>query len=97
MADAEHFTVELLDKVKTQTNFELLGTDARSAEPAKETAGLPARIIPTTVGGLCDRKVGLYPQEQPRWAVLPIRPAAGGAAGRIQLQGIPLDNGPRRG
>ena len=53
--------------------------------------------VPATVGRLCDHEVGLHPSGQPGRTVLPIRPAARGAAGGVPLQRIPLDPRWRRG
>ncbi len=43
LADAEHFTVELFDKVKTQTNFDLLVPMPISPASARNSANCPPR------------------------------------------------------
>ena len=91
LADSEHFTAELLDKVKTETNFDLLVPMPNLPDLRSKLRALPPEALPAAVGRLCDREVGIHLSGQPCWAVLPIRPAARGAAGRVQLQRIPRD------
>ena len=97
LADAEHFSVELMDRVKTETNFDLLVPMHNRPAPARRAGGAAAGAVPAAVGGLCDREAGIHPAGQPGRAVLPVRPAAGGAAGGVPLQRLPLDPRRRRG
>ena len=76
VADAEHFTVELLDKVKAQTNFDLLVPMPDQPSRRKKLQELPPEAVPTALGRLRDREAGLHAQEQPDGAVLPIRSTA---------------------
>ena len=97
LADSEHFTTELLDRVKTETKFDILVPmpNRRILRAKLECAA--AGGVPASVGWLRDCEGGIYPSGQPGRAVLPVRPAARGTAGGLLLQRISLDPRWRRG
>ena len=80
LADAEHFTVELLDKVKTQTNFDLLVPMPDQPSRRKKLQEFPAETFQPQWAGYATGEAGLYPQEQPGRTVLPIHSAGRRAA-----------------
>ena len=66
VADAEHFTIDLLDKVKATQGRTLspLGADARPAEPAKETAAgaVPRSVSTGKAAGYATAKLPYTPR-----------------------------------
>ena len=91
LADSEHFTAELLDRVKTETNFDLLVPMPDLPALRSSARRAAAGSVPAALGRLRDCETPLYAAGQPSRTVLPIRPAARGAAGGIPLQSLPLD------
>jgi hypothetical protein len=62
LADAEHFTVELLDKVKTQTNFDLLVPMPDQPSRRKKLQELPAETFRTQWAGYATAKLAYTPR-----------------------------------
>ena len=62
MADAEHFTVELLDKVKTQTNFELLVPMPDQPSRRKKLQELPPEMFQPRWAGYATAKLAYTPR-----------------------------------
>ena len=97
LADSEHFTVELLDRVKTETKFDLLVPMPNRRPCAPSSSALPPEAFQPRWAGYATAKLRLYPAGQPSRAVLPVRPAARGTAGGVPLQRLSLDPRWRRG
>ena len=62
MADAEHFTVELLDKVKTQTNFDLLVPMPDQPSRRKKLQELPPEMFQPRWAGYATAKLPYTPR-----------------------------------
>jgi hypothetical protein len=62
LADAEHFTVELLDTVKIGTNFDLLVPMADQAPLRKKLAALPPETFQTRWAGYATAKMEYTPR-----------------------------------
>jgi hypothetical protein len=62
VADAEHFTVELLDHFKAQTNFELLVPMANQPSLLKKLRALPPEIFTTRWAGYATAKFPYTPR-----------------------------------
>ena len=62
LADAEHFTVELLDKVKTQTNFDLLVPVPDQPSRRKKLQELPAETFQPQWAGYATGKRAYTPR-----------------------------------
>ncbi len=62
LADAEHFTVELLDKVKSQTNFDLLVPMPDQPSRRKKLQELPPETFQTRWAGYATAKLDYTPR-----------------------------------
>jgi Transposase DDE domain len=62
LADAEHFTVELLDRVKTDTNFDLLVPMSDQPSLRKKLAVLPPETFQTRWAGYATAKMPYTPR-----------------------------------
>lgn len=62
LADAEHFTVELLDKVKTQTNFDLLVPMPDQPSPRAKLRKLPPETFQPRWAGYATAKLAYTPK-----------------------------------
>ena len=62
VADAEHFTVELLDQVKTQTNFELLVPMPDQPSRRKKLQEFPPEAFQTRWAGYATAKLAYTPR-----------------------------------
>ena len=89
LADSEHFTTELLDRVKTETKFDILVPMPNRRILRAKLSALLLEAFPA-LGGLATltAKVEYTPRGQPGRAVLRVRPAARGTAGGLLLQRI---------
>ncbi len=63
LADAEHFTVELLDKVKTDTNFDLLVPMSDQPSLRAKLAALPPETFRLRWAGYATAKLAYTPQD----------------------------------
>jgi hypothetical protein len=63
LADAEHFTIELLDKVKTDTNFDLLVPMSDQPALRKKLAALPPQTFRPRWAGYATAKLAYTPQD----------------------------------
>ncbi len=63
VADAEHFTVELLDKVKAQTNFELLVPMPDQPSRRKKLHELPPDLFQSRWAGYATAKLAYTPRK----------------------------------
>ncbi len=63
LADAEHFTIELLDKVKTDTNFDLLVPMSDQPALRKKLAALPAETFRPRWAGYATAKLAYTPPD----------------------------------
>jgi hypothetical protein len=63
LADAEHFTVELLDTVKTETHFDLLVPMSDQPALRKKLAALPPETFRTRWAGYATAKLAYTPRE----------------------------------
>ena len=92
LADSEHFTVELLDLVKTGTNFDLLVPMPNRPGLRAKLSALPPEMFRSRWAGYATAKVEYTPQDSHAGPFYQYVQRARGAAGRIQLQGIPLNS-----
>jgi Transposase DDE domain len=63
LADSEHFTVELLDKVKTETNFDLLVPMPNQPGPRAKLSALPPEVFRPRWAGYATTKLAYTPQD----------------------------------
>jgi hypothetical protein len=63
LADAEHFTVELLDTVKTDTNFDLLVPMSDQPALRKKLVALPPETFQPRWAGYATRKMAYTPKD----------------------------------
>ena len=63
LADSEHFTVELLDKVKTETNFDLLVPMPNQPGPRAKLSALPPEVFRRRWAGYATTKLAYTPQD----------------------------------
>lgn len=63
LADSEHFTVELLDKVKTETNFDLLVPMHNRPDLRAKLRALPPELFRTRWAGYATAKFAYTPQD----------------------------------
>ena len=63
LADAEHFTVELLDKVKTETNFDLLVPMHNRPDLRAKLIALPPELFRSRWAGYATAKFAYTPQD----------------------------------
>ena len=63
VADSEHFTVELLDKVKTETKFDLLVPMVNRPVLLAKLRGLPPEVFQRRWAGYATAKLAYTPQD----------------------------------
>jgi hypothetical protein len=63
LADSEHFTAELLDRVKTETNFDLLVPMPKRSALRAQLQALPAEVFRRRWAGYATAKLAYTPQD----------------------------------
>ena len=86
VADAEHFSMELLDHVSAHTPFELLVPMRDTKRFQHQVESMPEACVHATLGGICHRETAVQPAQEPRGHVLAVHPASGRAG--FYLQGL---------
>ncbi len=96
VADAEHFTVELLDNVKSQTNFELLVPMPDQPSRRKNLQDLPPEVFQLRWAGYATAKLPYRPRRSQTGPFYQYVQRQGERPEEHHFKAFPLNDGPRR-